>query len=216
MQTPSKLKDVAALLATLTARIARIKATAEGMSIKRGKIYIEWLRDHADYLKREVGFKPSSMRRYKRSEIVNVNFGFNVGSEIGGRHFAIIVSDSDQSNPVVNVIPLGSLEAHQTEADLHKKELYLGVIPGMNGLQSYAIPNQLRPVSKLRILAPTAKNDPVIKIAPELMDMIDKKVVSLYVKGYVSLKELAEKEEKKVAQEEVKQGLEQVAIAKKE
>lgn len=212
MPIPNKLKDLPALLTTLTARLERIKAIAENMAIKRGRIYIEWLRDHADYLKREVGFKPSSMRRYRRSEIVYINFGFNVGSEIGGRHFAIVASDSDQSNPVVNVIPLGSLEIHQTKADLHKKEVYLGVIPGMNGLQSYAIPNQLRPVSKLRILTPTAKNDPVIKIAPELMDMIDKKVVSLYVKGYISLKELKEKQ---VAKEEVKQGQEQVAATEK-
>lgn len=212
MTTPSKLKDIAELLRTLTARLARIKAIAENMTIKRGKIYMDWLRDHADYLKREVGFKPTSMRRYKRGEIIYVNFGFNVGSEIGGLHFAVVASDCDQTNPVVNVIPLGSLEKHQTAADLHKKEQYLGVIPGMNGLQSYAIPNQLRPVSKLRILAPKGKDDTVVKIDPELMDLIDKKVVSLYVKGYVSVKELAQKE-KQAQKEEIERGQEQVAAA---
>lgn len=208
---PKIVKDVAALLNTLTDRLTRIKTIAELMSLKRGKIYIQWLKDHADYLKRELTFNPKSMRRYKRRDIVYVNFGFNVGSEIGGPHFAVVVSDSEPSNPVINVVPLGSLEVHQTEAALHKNDVYLGVIPGMNGLQSYAIPNQMRPVSKIRILAPTTKRDPVVRLDSELMDKIDKKVVSLYVKGYVSRKELAEREQREVAGKEASEAKEQVA-----
>lgn len=166
-----------------------------------------------EYLNREVRFNPRSMRRYKRREIVFLNFGFNVGSEIGGMHFGVVTTDSEISSPVINVVPLGSLLSHQTEADLHKNEVYLGVIPGMNGLQSYAIPNQLRPISKIRILSPTSKRDSVIKIDSELMDKLDEKVVSLYVKGYVSIKKLAEKQAKEVAKAEILQGEAQAAVS---
>lgn len=204
---PNKVKDVASLLTTLAARLAKIGAITENMTYKRGKIYIEWLKSHAEYLRREVGFNPRSMRRYKRGEIVFINFGFNVGSEIGGAHFAVVTTDSEISSPVINVVPLGSLNSNQNETNLHKKEVYLGVIPGMNGLQSYAIPNQLQPVSKMKILSPTSKRDPVIKIENEMMDKIDKMVVSLYVKGYVSQKEL----DKQNALEEIRQGEAQVA-----
>lgn len=206
---PRLVKHISTLLSTLGSRLTKLGKVVENMEVKRGKIYMQWLKDHTYYLTREVKFNPSSMRIYKRREIVLLNFGFNVGSELGGVHYGVVTTDSGFSNPVINVVPLGSLEAHQGEANLHKNEIYLGVIPGLNGLQSYAIPNQLRPVSKMRIISPKEKTDSAVKIDSELMDKIDKKIVSLYVKGYVSLKELAEKE---AAKAEIEQGHAQVAI----
>lgn len=206
---PAKVKDDSTLMSRLTARLTKIKSISENMVWKRGSIYIEWLKEHAQYLTREVGFKPTSMRRYKRREIILVNFGFNVGSEIGGVHFAVVMTDSNVSNAVVNVIPLGSLEAHETETDIHKTQVYLGIIPGMNGLQSYAITNQLRPVSKMRIIKPTSVRDNTIRLGTELMDKIDKQVVSMYVKGYISSKELEAQETAKV---EIKQVDKEAAV----
>jgi len=49
-----------------------------------------WLKDWASFLDFESTFSPSSLRRYKRGEIVKAHLGFNVGSEEGG--FIIVLS----------------------------------------------------------------------------------------------------------------------------
>lgn len=182
------IKDVQKHVDTLARRLKRISSIVEEMKIKKGEIYIEWLRHHADFLVREPKFDPKKMRSYTRGEVIFVNFGFNVGSEIGGNHYALVTTNSKSTNPVVNVIPLGSLEEGQTEKDLHKKEVYIGVIQGLNDKKSYAIPNQLRPISKMRIIKPKKTKDNVIKIKdPAILDKIDEVVVSLYVKGYAKV-----------------------------
>ena len=46
---------------------------------------------------------------YKRGDIVKLNFGFNIGSEYGGLHYAIVINNKNpHSSSVVTVIPLTS------------------------------------------------------------------------------------------------------------
>lgn len=46
---------------------------------------------------------------YKRGAIVLVNFGINIGNELSGNHFAIVLSKSDHpKNSVLTVVPLSS------------------------------------------------------------------------------------------------------------
>jgi mRNA interferase MazF len=152
------------------------------MSEKRGGLFLQWLKDQNLYLKRELSFKPTSLRKYNRAEIIFVNFGFNPGSEIGGFHYAVVVDDNEKSNPIVNVVPLGSLSKGESKNSLHKHEIYIGIINGLNHHLAYAIPNQLRPISKLRIYKPKNGSDQVIKLPSSIMDLIDEKVVNLFTK----------------------------------
>lgn len=46
---------------------------------------------------------------YKRGAIILVNFGINIGNELSGNHFAIVLNKSDHpKNPVLTVVPLSS------------------------------------------------------------------------------------------------------------
>lgn len=155
----------------------------ENMDEKRGKIFIDWMQAHNKYLVWEETFDPSYLRAYKRSEIVLANFGFNVGAEYGGMHYAVVTRDSSKNNPNVNVIPLSSLEEGETEADTHKDRVFLGMIKGLNDKNAVAIPDQMRPVSKLRIHKPRKAKDNVFKLTTEQMDSIDEKVRRLYTKA---------------------------------
>lgn len=163
-------------------QLMNLQKVIENMGEKRGNIFINWLETQNKYLVWEEKFDPAYLRAYKRSEIVLANFGFNVGAEYGGMHYAVVVRDSSKNNPNVNVVPLSSLEEGEAEADTHKDRVFLGVIQGLNEKNAVAIPDQLRPVSKLRIHKPRKAKDSVFKLTTEQMDSMDEKVRKLYTK----------------------------------
>jgi mRNA-degrading endonuclease toxin of MazEF toxin-antitoxin module len=72
-----------------------------------------WHRSKSDWLEKEYHkqIKPH-YKKYKRGTIVYVDFGVNVGSEISGHHFAVVVNIFDNPrNPLTTVIPLTSKES---------------------------------------------------------------------------------------------------------
>ncbi|PBB07132.1 hypothetical protein CKW00_00015 [Salimicrobium humidisoli] len=160
----------------------KLEGVIEHMDEKRGKIFIDWLNTQSTYLQWEEGFDPSYLKAYKRGEIVFAHFGFNVGAEYGGMHYAVVVSDSSKMNPNVNVIPMSSLEEGQTEEDIHKSRVFLGVINGLNDKKAMAIPDQLRPISKIRIVRPKKAKETVYKLNSEQMDAIDDKVRRMFTR----------------------------------
>lgn len=86
-----------------------------------------WLEDYIKFLTFEQNFSPTSLRRYKRGEIVKAHLGYNIGSEEGGLHYAIIL-DKENSihNPVVTIIPLTSVKPNKDTSLLRKGEIFLG------------------------------------------------------------------------------------------
>ncbi|MEC1387348.1 type II toxin-antitoxin system PemK/MazF family toxin [Aerococcus viridans] len=159
-----------------------LRLIVEKMDEKRGKIFLDWLEIQNKYLLWEESFNPMKLRKYKRGEVVLANFGFNVGAEYGGMHYAAIIKKDVKSNPIVNVIPLSSLKDGQTKDDLHPDEVFLGTIPELNEKEAFAIANQVRPVSKLRIFKPRAASDHVIKLRDDQMDLIDAQIIKMYTK----------------------------------
>lgn len=86
-----------------------------------------WLEDWATFLDFESRFTPSSLKRYKRGEIIKVHLGYNIGSEEGGIHYAVIVEkDNSIHNPVITVVPLTSIKHDKDLARLRKGEVLLG------------------------------------------------------------------------------------------
>lgn len=177
-----KIKDNAGLTDLAEKVTKDMLSIIEDMDEKRGKIFIDWLKTQNQYLEWEIGFDPTYLRAYKRAEIVLAHFGFNVGAEYGGMHYAVVIRDSSKSNPNVNVVPLSSLEEDESEEDLHKDKVFLGVIEGINSKKSVAIPNQMRPISKIRVHKPRKVKDNVFKLTPEQMDLIDDKIRRMYTK----------------------------------
>jgi len=178
-----KIKDTEALK-NRTARLTNdLRLIIEGMDEKRGKIFLEWMQNQNKYLLWEKTFDPLKLKKYKRGEVVFAHFGFNVGAEYGGLHYAVIVKKDKKSNPILNVVPLSSLKDGQTETSLHFDEVFLGCIEGLNEKEAFAIPNQMRPVSKLRVYRPRFANESLVTLTDEQLDSIDAKVADMYTKN---------------------------------
>lgn len=182
MKKSKLLHEVPSLVKKMNTELQNLQGIVEQMEEKRGGIFVEWMKVQNIYLKREKNFQPSRLRSYKRGEIVFAHFGFNVGSEYGGMHFAIVVRDSSKSNPNLNVVPLTSLEPHEKADSIHRDRVFLDLIEGMNGLRSVALPDQLRPISKLRVYRPKYGHEDVFKLTNEQMNLIDDKIRRLYTK----------------------------------
>ena len=86
-----------------------------------------WLEDWTKFLDFESSFSPSSLRRYKRGEIIKAHLGYNVGSEEGCLHYCVVVEKNNSKNsPVLTVVPLTSLKKKNDINHLHKGCIYLG------------------------------------------------------------------------------------------
>lgn len=89
---------------------------------KRAALLYYWLRDYRNYISNEKAFSSKYLPCYRRGNIINVNFGFNLGSELGGLHYAVVLADSTQSNPTVVVAPMTSYKAGRK---IRKDELFI-------------------------------------------------------------------------------------------
>lgn len=102
-----------------------------------------WISDWVNFLQYEPQFSPMSLRRYKHGEIIKVHLGFNVGSEEGGLHYAVVAEkENAKSSPVVTVVPLTSVKPGVDINTLHSGSVFLG-----NELLQALVPKLRRPKS---------------------------------------------------------------------
>jgi len=86
-----------------------------------------WLNDWTTFLDFETQFTPLSLRRYKRGEIIKVHLGFNVGSEEGGLHYALVLDKNNaKSSPVITIIPFTSVKPQTDIGKLKRGSIFLG------------------------------------------------------------------------------------------
>ena len=86
-----------------------------------------WLKDWASFLDFESTFSPSSLRRYKRGEIIKAHLGFNVGSEEGWLHYCVVMDKNNSKNsPIITIVPLTSVKKTTDLNKLHPGSVYLG------------------------------------------------------------------------------------------
>lgn len=86
-----------------------------------------WLEDWVRFLNDEPNFKSSTLKRYKRGEIIKAHLGYNVGSEEGGLHYCVVLEKNNSiHNPVVTVAPLTSIKENFDIKRMHKANVYLG------------------------------------------------------------------------------------------
>lgn len=92
-------------------------------NIKKVNIISYWLKDYINYIKAEEQFNPVNLKTYKRGDIIKVNFGFNIGSELGGLHYAVVIDKKNNRNsPIVTIVPLSS----QKQNRVNKNSIILG------------------------------------------------------------------------------------------
>lgn len=95
--------------------------------LKKADLLSYWLQQYAQYVGFEEQFTPTKLMRYTRGNVLRVNFGFNVGKEFGGLHYAVVLDNDNKRNAdVITVVPLSSTngrEVHENNVDLGA-ELY--------------------------------------------------------------------------------------------
>lgn len=78
---------------------------------KRSEKIAQWVENWTKYLNTEKKFNSRSINALKRGSIVYADFGFNVGREYGGLHYAIVLNKKDaRSNHLLHVLPLTSVK----------------------------------------------------------------------------------------------------------
>ncbi len=99
----------------------------EKRSYKKAGLIAYWLIDYVKMLKKEKNFDASKMLRYYRGDIVCVNFGYRVGRELGGKHFAVVLDNYNSHNSdVMTVVPLKSKKSTYKES-IFQYELEYGI-----------------------------------------------------------------------------------------
>ena len=92
--------------------------------LKKANLLAYWLSSFSSYIEQESNFNPKKLLAYKRGDIIRVNFGFRVGTEFGGLHYAVVLDKEGHHNSsTITVIPLSSAKANKKT---HDRDLYLG------------------------------------------------------------------------------------------
>jgi len=86
-----------------------------------------WIEDYSKYLAFETSFKPESLKAYDRGDILKVDLGFNIGSEQGGLHYAVIVGKNNSLyGRNVQIVPLTSVKPQKDVSHLPAGQIYIG------------------------------------------------------------------------------------------
>ena len=118
-----------------------------GIERKKGQFdIIGWLIRQNEYAK--YAEKNKTVMRLNAGEIYEVDFGINVNAEFSYRHYALVLADSLENNPLVLVCPLKSNNKGAHPAS----DINLGYISCLDTThESLAVINQIRTIDKLRI-----------------------------------------------------------------
>lgn len=173
---------------------------------KKADLIAYWIENYSKYLLSEEKFDYGSIPKYKRGEVISVNFGFNVGSEHGGLHYALVLdNDNKKSSPVITVIPLSSGNVDST----YERDVFLGnelhdkLSAKFNKLNSQ-VQNELSELTRtIDILTKSLKANPVTEdnlekdvsqLLSNLKSRVDKlnnekKSLEIYEKEILKLKD---------------------------
>lgn len=95
--------------------------------LKKANLMNYWIQAFTKYIDEESTFNSKRLINYSRGNVIRLNFGFNVGREFGGLHYAVVIGKHNtQASEVLTVIPLSSTDGkniHSNSVDLGS-ELY--------------------------------------------------------------------------------------------
>ena len=203
-----KVKEIKAqALLTLDKFLLKRLESGDSKSIKTVQTISYWLLDYIKFLiyesKNEIKFK-----RYKRGDVIKVNFGHRIGREHGGLHYAIVLDTNNalKSN-LLTVVPLSSVKEYTDLSRLGKdrvfigNEIYKSLINKINKLPdncdekhaatkelsrmktgSIVLIGQITTISKYRIYDPLSTKNALhgIKVSEDTLTQIDEKIKILF------------------------------------
>ena len=110
-----------------------------------------WLEKESTIFEHETQKFINTYLKYKRGQLIKIDFGVNIGTELSHTHFAIVLNDDDTIHTDnITVIPLTSKSGY--------KRINLGnIVKNSNNAKkyqnnTYGIITQIKTVSKKRIL----------------------------------------------------------------
>lgn len=111
----------------------------------------EWLEKESNIFLKETRKTQEIYPNFKRGQIIKVDFGINIGTELSHTHFAIVLNGDDTTlNDNITVLPITSKNGY--------KRIYLGkllkkAIPNTikYNLDCYGVLTQIKTISKQRI-----------------------------------------------------------------
>ena len=177
MSGTKKVKSVDAILEKITKTIESIDDIDERAQI------LNWLDQFCRYKSYEQKFKPYRLKKYGPGDLISADFGYNIGSEFRGVHFAVVVEDNHKNSPTVMVIPLSS---YQHKSQVSQYHIDLGIIKSLNeykglvNVGTRAVPNQMRPIDKIRIYYPKKDYQTLGRISEEGMHLIGSYITKTY------------------------------------
>lgn len=126
--TPQELdRHITEALEETKALLNGWKESSEGAIVKKAQLLGYWIKTYVGLLRREKDFKAASVPRLARRQVVSVDFGFRVGAELGGLHYAVVLDkENGYKGDTVTVVPLGSVK-ETTKESRHKKILKDGI-----------------------------------------------------------------------------------------
>lgn len=116
-----------------------------------------WLLKESNIFEEETGNINFKYLKYKRGQIVKVDFGVHIGTELSHTHFAIVLNKDDtMHNDNITVVPITSKKGY--------KRIYLGKVLELAmpntlkyNLECYALITQLKTISKKRVFSTKIK-----------------------------------------------------------
>lgn len=140
----------------------------ELMEYKTSNLLAYWIKDFAKYHDEEKTFTAKSLKIFKRGDIVKANLGFNIGNELGGLHYCIVINNNDNLySGNLNVIPLSSAkedkEYNETTCVDLKDELYTL----LDNKYKYEMSSTLNNLEKLKELSEIT-SDNVYKLSRKI------------------------------------------------
>ena len=136
-----------------------------------------WLKKESSIFKGESNKKEYNKPNFKQGEMIKVDFGINIGSELSNTHFAIVLNSDDNNNvDNITVLPLTSKPGY--------KRIYLGNIlkPFVKNQKynksSYALLTQVTTISKKKVF----KNDIKCYCDKETLEHLKQEIIDFLTK----------------------------------
>lgn len=134
----------------------------------------DWLNKEATIFINETQPLKKNFPNFKRGEIIKVDFGVNIGTELSHTHFAIVLNNDDtNSNDNITVLPISSKNGYKRIA---LGKILKEAIPNTKkyNLYCYGMITQIKTISKKRIFKEKIK----YICNSEILDKIDKCIIN--------------------------------------
>ena len=128
---------------------------------KRASLMTYWINDYINYQRNEDNFVPSRLPQFDRGSIVQVHFGYRIGNELGGLHYAVVLDNRNNKNSgIVTVVPLTSIKdtTNLSQNSPYVVQLQRGVYDLMQEKCSISLAQAMAKVEKHQILLKKLEN----------------------------------------------------------